>query len=547
MRLTKSGAIGAILATIGLAAISSVAEAQKPDAAPTITMPDYNLPDNDTTIPPGGKFPQVSSILPFKVDGLKDNDVHASAAAKSKILFENQQRYDMFSWQTFIALNWPADTSKANYGKADQKKSIGDDGDRVWETFIPPELVFKDWGVHPEAYVPPVRREKKLRSITKRTHLLNEVDEAFFDEEKPLPPILDLRNNYVRFEIGLNKPEYDYIVTGATVGDMKYPLFNLELQKQFIAVKGNSDIDFPASDSSRGKYGSIEIKAAWKKIEPADTNRFYTQIVDVEEPNTPNKTKLKNQLYGLVGLHIMYKAEDSKGNPIPQWVWPTFEHIDNAPISDLRKASYPKGTTPEVAEWEWEWENRVWTRQPLPMKRKYNFFDPERDANPLKTSIGGYSPKSRAAMDAMNAFYGNSGPGNYFQPEQQFLSPPRTPSQIAKVITDNNAIVASQWTYALNNAMQEKLKGTVWANYRLVTTQRPTQPNLPSDSTSSATIKAGNPAPVSMANAVLETYMQINGSCMNCHAGASFGPGPVKNQFDANFSFMLQRAKTTGK
>ena len=86
--------------------------------------------------------------------------------------------------------------------------------------------------------------------------------------------------------------------------------------------------------------------------------------------------------------------------------------------------------------------------------------------------------------------------------------------------------------------MQTKLAGTVWENYRLISTQWPTDPSAPT---------AGNPAPVSLGNPVMETYMQVNGSCMGCHFGSTFG-GDDKKSALANFSFMLQRAESkTGK
>ena len=147
---------------------------------------------------------------------------------------------------------------------------------------------------------------------------------------------------------------------------------------------------------------------------------------------------------------------------------------------------------------------------------------------------------------------------DYYQKKDDRLS-----SQIAKVITNNNDIIVSKWTYALNAAMQAKLKAvdakSPWSNYRLVTTQWPSNPKLtakweaylasldPPQRLGAGTIRAGNPAPVSLGNAVAETYMQINGSCMNCHSGATLGfdkIGQTKLGYkpDADFSFMLQRA-----
>lgn len=44
-----------------------------------------------------------------------------------------QRSADIFSWQEFIALNWPA--LAGSRGEPDPDKKIGDPGPRVWETW----------------------------------------------------------------------------------------------------------------------------------------------------------------------------------------------------------------------------------------------------------------------------------------------------------------------------------------------------------------------------------------------------------------------------
>lgn len=43
--------------------------------------------------------------------------------------------FDNFSWRSFIALAWPAQTDAAHRGEPDRSKMLGDPGPRVWETF----------------------------------------------------------------------------------------------------------------------------------------------------------------------------------------------------------------------------------------------------------------------------------------------------------------------------------------------------------------------------------------------------------------------------
>jgi hypothetical protein len=80
--------------------------------------------------------------------------------------------------------------------------------------------------------------------------------------------------------------------------------------------------------------------------------------------------------------------------------------------------------------------------------------------------------------------------------------------------------------------MQAKLAGTVWANYRLVTTQWPGP--------------TGQFIPCQVTNAVAETYIQNRnaGSCMRCHAAALTAGTDANNQrSSAKFSYLLQMAQ----
>jgi hypothetical protein len=81
--------------------------------------------------------------------------------------------------------------------------------------------------------------------------------------------------------------------------------------------------------------------------------------------------------------------------------------------------------------------------------------------------------------------------------------------------------------------MQQKLAGTVWENYRLITTQWPGP--------------SGEFIPCHVTNTVAETYIQndaFSGSCMRCHAAArTAGKKPDNNTASANFSYLLQMAR----
>jgi hypothetical protein len=85
----------------------------------------------------------------------------------------------------------------------------------------------------------------------------------------------------------------------------------------------------PAAGSPRLRfpYNSVAVKAAWKIFNeeelPAAQARYYLVDAMVLDPITHT---CKMQKMGLIGLHIVQKTRTR-----PQWVWSSFEQIDNVP------------------------------------------------------------------------------------------------------------------------------------------------------------------------------------------------------------------------
>jgi len=105
----------------------------------------------------------------------------------------------------------------------------------------------------------------------------------------------------------VNQPEFDSIV-----GNKWYIASNLPTQTTAVPFKP----------------GSTEIKAAWRiltdKDTPAIRSRYYVvpnaQVFDVASG------ECKPRDIALVGVHIVTKTPER-----PQWIWSTFEHVDNVP------------------------------------------------------------------------------------------------------------------------------------------------------------------------------------------------------------------------
>ncbi len=418
----------------------------------------------DATLPPGLQFPAVAPNIP--------PDVTFSTAQS---LGNDQKAFDLFSWQSFIALNWPADN-----GGSPLAGKISDNpaAPRVWEKYIAASQVFKDDGSVPDPWggqnsvlaqkVPNALKGARVLAATTK-NVLSTFLQASFNQAK-FPPIADVNGMYVFYEIRLNRPEYDYL------GQNK--LYNKAGQTAFLQSPTTppNAIDSPKGSAASLKQGCIELKAMWKQLGPGDDpNKFYTiqavRIDPVTHQPSPNLLP-----FGLVGLHIVTRTEKA-----PNWIWSTFEHVENAPDAP---ATAP-GPKPPLAH--------------------YTFNDP-------------------AKPQPVTGF-------NFRPPTNDPVANPTTPTQITRVL--NNVLLTSPWTVNLNQTMQGKLAGTVWANYRLLTTQWPAP-------------GTGQAIPCHVTNPVAETYIQADGfagSCMRCHTFATTAGTKSGQPASANFSYLLQLAK----
>ena len=107
-------------------------------------------------------------------------------------------------------------------------------------------------------------------------------------------------------------------------------------------------------------------------------------------------------------------------------------------------------------------------------------------------------------------------------------------------------------TKTLNATYQALLRTvnpqSVWANYQLISTQWPSAPQ-PNCQISAAN-PLGNPAPLFLANATLETYIQgtvpqASSSCMACHGNAATHVTESPRTSFADFTYLLERAQST--
>jgi hypothetical protein len=155
-------------------------------------------------------------------------------------------------------------------------------------------------------------------------------------------PLVDQNAAFVRYESYMNRAQFDYIVENE--------LYNQEGQIEFTTVKGRA-IEFPQNvTGAASRHGSMGIKLAWKELRDNDMPaRFFTREAIVvkttfDAHGTMVKTKTP-RLMGLVGMHVTALTQSA-----PDWIWATFEHVDNVVSDDLQFGTTLRRAPPRAAK-----------------------------------------------------------------------------------------------------------------------------------------------------------------------------------------------------
>lgn len=370
-----------------------------------------------------------------------------------------QQDFDVFSWQTFIALNWPANAD----GTPNTNLTIGQapNSPVVWESYRESRTIFLPDGATPAPwgqdsplpdvckkfdakYLPP--GTMRLTQVGKTANVLDESGEPF-----KTGPLIDQNGQYARFAIMTNESMFNYILTNK--------IYSKEGQKIF-----NADANFPASSTTTQQLGSIMIKTAWVKMggkyDPAKFYTTYALVYNNPAEEAGVKPSCVLTQVGLVGFHIAHKTASE-----PQWVWSTFEHVDNVPTLGQKPA--------------------------LPA---YNFFD----ANCKACKV-------------------NEPPPRPWNPGTPYTKP----TQVERVIAITPE--AQQLNAAYHQALAAAVPDSVWLNYQLVSTQWPTNAQSKVDPTG---VPAPSFLANTTLETYIQGHVkQTSSSCMACHNNATTTTG----------------------
>ncbi|MFQ3327024.1 MAG: hypothetical protein ACI8YC_001665 [Salibacteraceae bacterium] len=235
-------------------------------------------------------------------------------------IYELNEIYNIYSWQALIAINWPLDAK----GKALQ--NFTDEGSPAWLQWKEAFQVYRKDGKKPAAWNSPrtdsglglktsVLDDSGSRVIlssntpTHKGHnnIADEIDQAFAGK------LFDQNGEVVVYEVLMNKEEFDYV--------LENKLYNINGQLEFS--KTNTEANFPKGNYEKAQLGATEIKLAWRILKHSDPHqeRYFRDEGYIINETTGQPEKA---LLGLIGFHISQKTPTGK-----QWVWSTFEQIDN--------------------------------------------------------------------------------------------------------------------------------------------------------------------------------------------------------------------------
>lgn len=422
-----------------------------------------NMPSQDVALT--GKACDGYSFNSVQISCLQPADVQGKLRLKN--VSNRQRSSDLFSWQTFVAINWPA--ASGVRGKPAVNLPLNAERRRVWETWKETDEIFLASGQRPGGWnnVGPavVPRGCSAEASQKILHRNNKVSGALDlnDDLQPtladgaLPGTLTGQNGKVaRYEIRYNKVAFDYIASNR--------LYNRADQNLV------GEVTFPD--------GSILVKAAWLPLKSTErAKHFQTTKACVCQPRKEESEPLTGcgeEIVGLVGFHVMEKTQSA-----PQWIWSTFEQVDNVVSTSGIAASFNN-------------KNCVAGSVSCAINKQTEIGDP----NQIVRSIP--IPDSQSC---------DAGP------------------------TDNVAL--------LNHEMQAAIAkhSSPLQYYQLVNSQ---WPNPPAKGSPVEPKTVFNPVPSLFGNTTLESFVQPTSSCMGCHAMAR--TTRQESFVSADFTFTLDNA-----
>lgn len=457
-------------------------------------------------------------------------------------IYSLNQRFNEYSWQALVAIFWPRDKD----GKP--MPDFTDAGKATWLGWKEAFQVYRKDGDTPTAWgskrtgaglqlsaemLNDEDTRLVLSSVTpthavRSRNFADEVDQAFAGK------LFDQNGNLVYYEVLMNESEFNYVVNNT--------LYNINGQIAFS--EKNPAANFPAGDYKKDSVGAVEIKFAWKILEANDHKERYFRNQGYIFDSAQQKYVKKD--LGMIGFHISQKTPTGK-----QWVWSTFEQIDNLTENVVEKDG-----------------KRVLIHPSL--------TDPACEICPVNIDVTNGGTTYTYNENKHSSFWTISG-----DPTDKYFANGKVMKTQAKRMVD-----IPQRVQDINRLMQAyfRSKNSVWQYYQLIDTQYPLDQNAPPASHTDSGYHlpqsvnnkpGGNPNLALLTNITMETFFQKGNqsasnlmeggpqsditifgteSCMGCHSsagiynGGSNGNFTQGGQLTGDFSWLLtQRANWYSK
>lgn len=388
--------------------------------------------------------------------------------------------FDLFAWQTFVALNWPLDGEGR---PLDVELGARPSAPRRWQRLARADDVL------PTAETPGACGPEAPGTLTVTT----------FRQADGLP-LIDRALNYVVYDIRLNAVARAYIEAN-NLGSRNGQQAFLDAKKTVGFPLGRYD---DTGARRGGGPGALVIKSAWRVLAggaAAESQSYFTRpgrIAVSAADNADGRARCIEATLALVAMHVARRTESGNGD---KWIWSSFEHVGNAPLAangrepnDLFEDTYFPGGC----------------RAPNAPTRDFAFFR-RGCANCVTNRTASANWTWAAAPPYAKAF--------------------QQPGGFGTQVTRCWRIWSG--TSKINAFWRSRLAGTVWANYRLLSAQW--RGNYGGDE-----FFGNGEVPRFLDNPVIETAVQErrDGTCLGCHATARTTAGQ-----EADFSFLLQRAR----
>ena len=224
-------------------------------------------------------------------------------------LAPGEDRLGLITAAYFQYVSFPATPNQR--GVIDPNGTLGN-GPAVWETMKNSTEIYRPLGATPcpweavcelpDGVTPPTTQQLQDQfGPTNSTWLHFLLSDSMIDGQK----ITDAHSQFIRFNVRCNQDYFNYVTA-----DAGYPLYSTEGQEA-ARTDPNFNFDFPVN--------TYEVKAAWRILGKDDVDsRYWTAYgAYYDEAQVLQFAKI-----GLTALHVI-------SHVTPNWVWMTFEQVDN--------------------------------------------------------------------------------------------------------------------------------------------------------------------------------------------------------------------------